>query len=152
MRNKAIVLAADHGGYELKEYLKNKLIAAGREVVDFGTDSGASVDYPDIIYKAAKSISKGKYEKGVFICGTGIGASIVANKVKKIRAALVYSKALAVLSRTHNDANVIVFGGRFIRHKKAYRLLKVWLNTRFSEDKRHIRRIKKITKVEKNEK
>ena len=151
MSDNFIVLASDHGGFELKEYLKKKLIKAGYNVIDFGTESGESVDYPDVIYKAAKSISNGTYKKGVFMCGTGIGASIVANKVKSIRAALVYTKDLAILSKTHNNANVIVFGGRFIGFRKAFSLLKIWLKTPFSNDSRHVRRIEKILEVEKNE-
>ncbi len=150
---KVIILASDHGGYKLKEYLKSKLDKENYKIKDFGTFSEKSVDYPDIIYKAAKEVAK-KEKKGyvgVFICGTGIGASIAANKVKNIRAALVYEKALAYLSRTHNNANVIVFGGRFIKFRKAYKLLKIWLNTPFSNEERHIRRIKKLKMIEKNE-
>ncbi len=143
-----IVLASDHAGFQLKEYLKNKLINDGYNIKDVGCFSSESVDYPDFISKGAQEVSKDGKRKGVFICGSGIGASIVANKIKKIRAALVYDKKTALMSRLHNDANVIVFGGRMIKPSKAYKLLKLWLNTEFSGAERHKRRISKILKLE----
>jgi len=149
-KNFLIVLASDHAGFNLKEYLKNKLRSNGYPIKDVGCFSDTRVDYPDFIYKGAKMVAESKNRKGVFICGSGIGACIVANKVKGIRAALVYNKDTALLSRLHNDANVIVFGGRMIKAKKAYKLLTLWLNTEFSGMERHKRRINKISKIEKN--
>lgn len=149
-QNIKLVMASDHAGYYLKEYLKNKLLKEGYKIEDVGCFSDEPVDYPDYIYKGAKLVSKNNSTKGIFICGSGIGASIVANKVKNIRAALVYNKKTALLSRLHNDANVIVFGGRLISKCKAYKLLKLWLKTKFSFIERHQRRINKIKKIEKS--
>ncbi len=142
-----IVIAADHGGFKLKEYLKQKLPDINFK--DVGTFSEESVDYPDYISKAASLVSKGKYDKGIVICGTGIGASIVANKFKNVRAALVHNSYTAKMSRLHNNANMLVLGGRVLSKRKALKLVKLWLNTPFSEEERHIRRNKKIQKIEK---
>jgi ribose 5-phosphate isomerase B len=144
-----IVMASDHAGFELKEYLKSKLLKNNYKVEDVGCFSKEHVDYPDYILKGAQVVGKNNNKYGVFICGTGIGASIVANKVKNIRAALVYNKKTTILSRKHNNANVVVFGGRTISKCKAYKLLKLWLNTPFSNEERHQRRVKKISEIEK---
>lgn len=144
MEKKEIVLSCDHGGYKLKEYLKEKLEKDQFKVIDLGIHSPESADYPDIIAKGAKAIHSGQYAKGLFICGSGEGATMAANRFKKVRAALVYSKETAKLSREHNNANVIVFGERLINFKKAYNLFKVWWHTPFSEGERHIRRVKKL--------
>ena len=112
-----IALASDHAGYKLKEAIKEYLTEY--EVIDFGTNSTESMDYPDTGFKAAETVAKGKCERGILICGSGLGMSIVANKVKGIRAALCNSVELARLSRQHNDANILVLQGRFISKKQA---------------------------------
>lgn len=147
MKDKTIVVCSDHAGYPLKEYLKNRLILEGFNVKDMGVYNSESVDYPDIIKKGAKAISEGKYDKGLFICGSGEGTTMAANRFKKVRAALVWNKATAKLSREHNNSNVIVFGARVISAKKAYKLFKLWWSTSFTNDDRHIRRIKKLDKL-----
>jgi len=148
VNDKKIFVASDHAGYKLKEYMKNRLTREGYKIEDMGVFSEEPTDYPDIISQGAKAVAKHKNSVGLLMCGSGIGASIVANKIKGIRAALLYSKDTARLSRLHNDANVAVFGGRLIKPKKAYNLFKLWLSTPFSNQERHKRRIKKIFKLE----
>ena len=145
-----IALACDHGGYRLKEVIKSYLEELGIEYVDYGTYSEESVDYPDFAYKAAKGIVNGEVDRGIFICGTGIGISIAANKVRGIRAALCYNVYAAEMSRRHNDANVLCLGGRVLGEELAKRIVKAWLETPF-EGGRHERRINKIHWIEENE-
>ena len=144
-----IAIGADHGGYRLKEEIKEFLVSEGYEVSDFGTDSEASVDYPDIAYPLSKAISKREFERGILICGTGIGMSLVANKVKGVRAALcsdVYSARHSVL---HNNANVLALGGRVLGPGLAKEIVSAWLKEKFSEGERHVRRVNKILDLEK---
>lgn len=143
-----IAIGSDHAGYELKEYLKRVLSERGEDVIDAGTDDETPVDYPDIGFPVAKLVSIGEAEKGVLICGTGIGMSIVANRVKGIRASLVYDLYAAIQSRKHADANVLVLGGRVIGKGLAEEILHVWLDTSF-EGGRHKRRVEKIEEWEK---
>jgi len=145
-----VALACDHGGYRLKEVIKEYLKELGVEFVDYGAYSEESVDYPDYAYKAAKGIVNGEADRGIFICGTGIGISMAANKVHGIRAALCYNVYAAEMSRRHNDANVLCLGGRVLGDELAKRIVKAWLETPF-EGGRHERRIKKIAEIEKNE-
>ncbi len=145
-----IALACDHGGYKLKEVIKSYLEELGIEYVDYGTYSEESVDYPDFAYKAAKGIVKGEADRGIFICGTGIGISIAANKVRGIRAALCYNVYAAEMSRRHNNANVLCLGGRVLGEELAKRIVKAWLETPF-DGGRHERRINKIHRIEENE-
>ena len=147
MRKKDIVISSDHAGFELKKYLKKKLEEEGFLVNDTGPSTNDRIDYPDTISKGAKAICKDENKSGVFICGSGLGASMVANKYKGIRAALVYDKKTAVLSREHNNANVIVFGERLISPAKAWKLFKIWWNTEFSDKERHIHRVEKLNKL-----
>ena len=140
-----IALASDHAGYELKEVIKEYL--SKYEVIDFGTHSTKSMDYPDTGFKAAEAVARGECERGILICGSGLGMSIVANKVKGIRAALCNSDELARLSRQHNDANILVLQGRFISKKQAGNIIKTWFSTEF-DGGRHINRINKIKKYE----
>lgn len=142
-----IALASDHAGFELKEAIKGFLLEY--DVTDFGTHSTESMDYPDTGFKAAEDVASGTFDRGILICGSGIGMSIVANKVKGIRAALCNSVELARLSRQHNNANILVLQGRLISSKMAEEILKVWLSTEF-EGGRHKRRIDKILKYEKS--
>ena len=140
-----IALASDHAGFELKEAIKDFLTEYN--VIDFGTHSTESMDYPDTGFKAAEAVARGDCEKGILICGSGLGMSIVANKVKGIRATLCNSVELAHLSRQHNDANILVLQGRFISKKQAGDIIKTWFSTEF-DGGRHIQRIKKIKKYE----
>lgn len=146
-----IAVAADHGGFTHKELLKEKLIEWGYEVEDFGTQGEDSVDYSDFVYPAAKAVSEGRADKGIIFCGTGIGASITANKVNGIRCALVNDVTVAEVTRLHNDSNVLAMGGRVISEDTMLKIASVWLNTPFSEDVRHQRRIQKIAEIEKAE-
>jgi len=145
-----VALACDHGGFRLKEVIKSYLEELGVEYIDFGTYSEDSVDYSDFAYKAAKAIVEGEADRGIFICGTGIGISIAANKVKGIRAALCYNIYAAEMSRRHNNANVLCLGGRVLGEELAKAIVKVWLETPF-DGGRHERRINKISQIEENE-
>ncbi|MCZ7557300.1 MAG: ribose 5-phosphate isomerase B [Bacteroidia bacterium] len=138
-----IALASDHGGYEFKERIKRLLDALGVLWKDFGTDSGESVDYPDFAHAAAESIVQGECDRGIFVCGTGIGISLAANRHKGIRAAACQVVEAARMSRLHNDANVLALGERLISWETAEEMIRVWLETPF-EGGRHQRRIDKI--------
>ena len=142
-----IIIASDHAGFKLKEELKNFLKSQGHKIKDCGTDSEESVDYPDIGYKAAKSVAKEKCF-GILICGSGIGMSIVANKVKGIRAALCHDESTAEVARKHNNANVLCLGSRVIEAREAKRITKKYLETDFSSEERHKRRVKEIKNLE----
>jgi ribose 5-phosphate isomerase B len=145
MAGATIAVASDHAGFDLKEILKRDLQEAGLEVLDLGTHSTASVDYPDFGQAMAETIASGKVEKGVIVCGTGIGISIAANRNPKVRAALVNDVTSARLTREHNDANVIAFGQRVIGTEVAREALKVFLKTSF-EGGRHASRVAKLAK------
>jgi ribose 5-phosphate isomerase B len=144
MSSRLIALAADHGGYELKEILKKELEGWGYGVLDLGTDGPASVDYPDYAEAMAAAIRSKVADSGVLVCGTGIGISIAANRHPDIRAALVHDATTARLSREHNDANVVVFGGRTTAAEQAKECLKIFLETAF-EGGRHARRVAKMS-------
>jgi len=136
-----IAIASDHAGFELKEVVKEFL--KDYEVIDFGAFSEESVDYPDTGFEAAIQVASGKCEKGILICGSGIGMSIVANKVPGIRAALCQTKQFAELSRKHNNANILVLSGRFISKYLAKEIIETWLDTEF-DGGRHQKRLDKI--------
>jgi len=146
-----IYIGSDHAGFALKEEVKKFLSDKGLEFEDLGADSEESVDYPDLGYKVAKKVAETD-ERGILICGSGIGMSIVANKVKDIRAALCADERFAELSRKHNDANVLVLAGRLTEVNKALQIVDVWLNTEYEgkDDAgcRHNRRLEKIEKYE----
>ena len=144
-----IVIGSDHAGLELKEEIKSLLETGGYEITDVGTNSPASVDYPDFGFEAARLVASGAADRGILVCGTGIGMSIAANKVKGVRAALIHDLYTAIQSRKHNDANVLVLGGRVTGRGLAEEIVKVWLSTEF-EGGRHLGRIKKIEAFEKN--
>ena len=146
-----IYIASDHGGFELKEEIKRFLATTGYAFEDFGTNSTDSVDYPDYAYKVAKEVAKSKDNKGILICNTGAGMCIVANKVKGIRAAECYNEETARLSRDHNDANVLCLGGKMTSKELAEKMVKIWLETPFSNGERHLRRLGKIPEIEKRE-
>lgn len=143
-----IAIASDHGGRELKEKIIVLLREEGLEVIDYGVDNPESVDYPDYGIKVANAVSKGIAERGILSCGTGIGMSIVANKFPHVRAALCYDMFTARMSRLHNDANILVLGGRVLDKEVALMMVDVWLRTGF-EGGRHQRRLDKISELEK---
>jgi ribose 5-phosphate isomerase B len=139
-----IAIGADHGGFALKEYLKNYYKNQNIDFEDVGTFSEESCDYPLIADKLAELVLQHKAEKGILICGTGIGISIAANRHKGIRAALLYSREAAILSREHNDANVAVFGARTQNRDDVVAYLDCFLQTPFSQGERHCRRIAEL--------
>jgi ribose 5-phosphate isomerase B len=143
MSSETIAIAADHGGLELKRVLNDVLRAAGIDVLDLGTDDDNSVDYPDYAAKVVEALSDGRAARGVLICGSGIGMSIAANRHSGIRAALVRDVETALLSRKHNDANILVLGGRVTDAETAKACLDAFLGTEF-EGGRHQRRIGKL--------
>ena len=144
---KKIALGADHGGFALKEAVKKHLDELGIAYEDFGTYSEESVDYPDMAVPPCEAVVKGECEKALLFCGTGVGISIAANKVKGIRACCCSDTFSAKYTRMHNDANVLCMGGRVVGAGLACELVDVFLNTEF-EGGRHARRIAKITEIE----
>jgi ribose 5-phosphate isomerase B len=144
MAGASIAVASDHAGFDLKELLKRDLQQAGHDVLDLGTNSNESVDYPDFGKAMADAIGSGRAGRGVLVCGTGIGISIAANRNPKVRAALVHDVTSARLSREHNDANVVAFGARLIGTEAAREALKVFLATKF-EGGRHTGRVAKLS-------
>ena len=143
-----IALGCDHGGYELLQEVKSHLDERGLEYKDFGTYSTDSVDYPDYASKVARAVQSGECERGIIICGTGIGVSIVANKFKGIRAALCGDCFSAEATRQHNDANILTMGARVTGPGLALKIVDTFLDTPFSGDERHVRRIAKIAQIE----
>ena len=147
MSEEKIIIAADHGGYPLKEAIKRHLTEMGLIVTDIGTDDDHAVDYPDFGSKAASAVSDGLFPRGILICGSGVGMSIVANRFPGVRAALCLDEESARLSRMHNDANILVLAGRKTDPETAFRIIRTWLTTPF-EGGRHQRRLDKINAVE----
>ena len=141
-----IIISNDHAGVELKNKVKEYLETEGHSLKDVGNNDGESVDYPDIIHPLAKEISENKDDKGIIMCGTGNGVSMVANKYKGVRAGLCWSKEIAELIRKHNNANVLSLPARFISIEEALEIVKVFLETHFEEGGRHERRVGKIDK------
>ncbi len=139
-----IVVAADHGGFVLKESIKSKLLRAGHDVVDVGCSSNEAVDYPDYAIKAVASIQTGECRRGILVCGTGIGMSIAANRHRFIRAANCFDVATARLSREHNDANILCLGARMLEQDVALQIVTTWLATEFTGG-RHQQRIAKFS-------
>ena len=139
-----IAIGSDHAGFDYKERLKKLLDEIGKPYQDFGTFSSDSVDYPDFAHIAAKAVASGKCQRGILICGTGIGMSIVANKHNGIRAAVCESTTSAKLSREHNDANILCLGARITCWETATEIVKTFLTTPFSGGERHMNRIQKI--------
>ena len=141
--DKTIIIGSDHAAFGLKEKIKDLLVNLGFRVEDAGTDSEASVNYVEYGKKVAGAVSKGEYPKGILLCGTGLGMSYVANRFKGVRAALCSDVFSAQMSRQHNDANVLVLGGRIVGDVLAFELVKTWLNTEF-DGGRHLERIQSI--------
>jgi len=144
-----IALASDHAGYEEKEKVKTTLEAIGIEYDDLGTHSTESVDYPDYARKVAEGVSRGEYEQGLLVCGSGTGMAIAANKVKGVRAAVAWNEDIARLARQHNDANVLALPARFASEAETANIVKAWFAADF-EGGRHEKRVKKISEVEKD--
>jgi len=142
-----IAIGCDHGGYELKLAVIEHLKSKGYEVKDFGCYSSDSVDYPDYAYPVAKAVANGEAEKGILICGTGIGMSIAANKVKGIRCALCSDTFSAHATREHNDSNILALGARVVGLNLALDIVDTWIGAEFTGG-RHSNRIEKITKIE----
>ena len=142
-----IIIGADHGGFKLKEIIKDYLEELGYTPDDLGTHSEESCDYPDIAKKVAEKITQTK-SKGILICGTGIGMSMASNKMKGIRAALAFDEFTAKMSRDHNNSNILCLGGRTTETEMAKKIVKIWLETKFEEGGRHSKRVDKIMKLE----
>ncbi len=147
-RDRKVALAADHRGFKLKEKIARLLKAKRFEVIDFGTRSEESCDYPDYVLKAAEAVKNRRAARAIAVCYSGIGSAIAANKVKGVRAALVQSAEEAALSRAHNDSNMLVLGSGFVKPALVKKIVETWLKTSF-EGGRHERRIRKITDYEK---
>ena len=143
MNMETLPIAADHAGFELKEFIKKTLKAEGYTLKDYGTYSADSMDYPDVVHPIASDINQGVYPRGIILCGSGNGVSMVANKYPQVRAALCWQPELAALARQHNDANMLALPARFIDQQTALKIVHTFLNTGF-EGGRHCRRIEKI--------
>jgi ribose 5-phosphate isomerase B len=144
-----IALGCDHGGINLKKEIMKYLVSKGIEYKDFGSYTEESVDYPIYAYKVAKAVAGGEFEKGILCCGTGIGISIAANKVKGIRAAVVSNEFGAEMTRRHNNANILCMGGRVTSEEDAVKFADIFINTPFSADEeRHIRRVQMLKDIE----
>ena len=146
--SRSVAVGADHGGYAMKEDLKGYLAELGYGIIDCGTGSTDSVDYPDFAYAVAQLVSEGRAWRGIMVDGAGIGSCMAANKVPGVRAAMCYDHATAVNSREHNDANVLTLGGVLLGSNLARQIVKTWLETNFGGD-RHARRVNKIMTIEK---
>lgn len=144
---KTILIASDHAGVELKATLAAELKALGYSVDDLGPSTGASVDYADYAHPLAKRISEGEAERGILMCGTGLGMSYTANRYPHVRAAVAWTPEIAALAREHNDANVLVLPARFVGEEQGRAILKAWLDTPFAGG-RHTRRVEKIERTE----
>jgi len=143
IKAKKVFLASDHAGFKLKEEIKKFLIKKNKKILDLGTNSMNSVDYPDYAHLLSKKMKKNKNQFGILVCGSGTGMSMVANKHKYIRAALCYNTRSTKLSRLHNNANVMTIGSRLIKKDVALKCVNIFLTTKFSGG-RHLRRVKKI--------
>ncbi len=142
-----ILVGCDHAGFHLKEDLKEYLLSLGHEVEDYGVHSDDLADYPDVAFRVAEDVVSGKGDRGILICGTGVGMSIAANKVRGVRAALCHDVFSARASREHNNANILTMGERVIGRGLAREIVRAWLESEFVGD-RHARRIAKITAYE----
>ena len=142
----SVIIGSDHAAYHLKEKIKAYIIENGIDVEDVGTDSEDSVDYPDFGIKVASAVSKGKFERGILLCGTGLGMSMVANRFPHVRAALCNDLFSAIMSRRHNNSNILVMGGRVTGESLAIAMLEAWLETPF-EGGRHQGRIEKFDQL-----
>ena len=143
------IIGSDHGGYDLKEKVIKILSGKGFDIKDAGCLSKDSCDYPDYGFAVASEVGNNVYDKGILICRSGIGMSIVANKIKNVRAALCYNKETARVAREHNDSNILCLGAREIDHNLAKKITKIWLNTEHSDAPRHRRRVQQMKHLDK---
>ena len=143
-----IAIGADHAGYHLKQNILEYVRYLGYDCDDFGANSAESIDYPDIASNVARAVAAGKYDRGILLCGTGVGVSITANKIKGIRAAVCGDTFTAHETRAHNDANVLCLGGRVIGSGLARDIVKTWMETPFSQGERHSRRVAKMNALD----
>jgi len=148
--NQSIIISSDHAGYVMKEYIKSELNNMGIQVKDIGAHSTEAVDYPLFAARVASAVAKGEYARGITVCGSGIGASITANRFKGVRAALCLTEEMARLSRRHNNANVLVIAGRLTPQETVSKILTVWFEQEF-EGGRHERRVKLIDEIAEKE-
>lgn len=144
-----VALGSDHAGFALKEAIARFLTEEKVIFKDFGVHSADRADYPDTGISVAEAVASGEFDRGILVCATGIGMSILANKIPGIRAALCTNVDCAILSRSHNDTNILVLGGRVIDAETAVEITKAWLTTEFPGDENHVRRLQKITQLEK---
>jgi len=140
----ALIIGSDHAGYPLKEAIKPFLVELGWKVEDFGPRNEESVDYPDFGNPVSRMVAEGRYSRGILVCGTGLGMSMVANRYPEIRAALCNDLFSAIMSRRHNDANILVMGGRVIGIELAREIVRTWITTPF-EGGRHAERLQKLS-------
>ncbi len=147
-----LVIACDHSALELKAEVKKLVAEMGHECDDIGTHTADSCDYPDYGYRAAVGVAEGSYDRGILICGTGVGISLAANKVKGIRCGVCSEPTTARLTREHNDANMISIGARIVGGELALDIVRTFLTTEFSGGQRHVNRVKKISAIENGEK
>ena len=143
MKAKRVIIASDHAGFELKEYIKKFLLKKRKKVLDLGTKNSKSVDYPDFAHLLSKKMGSSRHQFGILVCGSGIGMDMAANKHKNIRAALCYNVRATKLSRQHNNANVMAIGARLTKKNVALRCVSLFLKTNFKGG-RHLRRVNKI--------
>ncbi len=143
-----VSMGTDHGGFELKEELKARLVTAGHDVIDFGTDSDASVDFPDFVAPAARAVAVGEAERGIVLCGSGAGASIAAGKITGVRAATIHDVYTAHQAVEHDGLNVLALGGRVVGLELAWEIVEAFLGAEFSGDERHIRRVEKLNELD----
>jgi RpiB/LacA/LacB family sugar-phosphate isomerase len=143
-----IAMGTDHGGFALKEDLKARLIEAGHEVADFGTDSPASVDFPDFVAPAARAVASGAADRGIVLCGSGAGASIAAGKIKGVYAATVHDVYTAHQAVEHDGLNVLALGGRVVGPELAWEIVEAFLGAAFSGEERHARRVAKLAALD----
>jgi ribose 5-phosphate isomerase B len=146
---KRIAVAADHAGFPLKQIVIQYLQSEGHEVTDLGTNSTDPVDYPDFAHAIAEAVSNGRADEGILLCGSGVGASVVANKFPGIRAALCHDTYSAHQSREHDDCNVLCMGPRVIGEMLALEIIRAWVNAKFTGEARHVQRLEKIKAIEK---
>ena len=147
LKKQRIAVGSDHAGYEAKELAKRELTALGMEVVDAGAHSAESVDYPDFGAAVGRAVASGEVERGVLICGSGIGISMAANKIAGVRAALCWNEETARLAREHNDANILCFGARFIEPALAATMVRIFMETEFAGG-RHQQRVEKLSQLD----
>lgn len=143
-----VVLGSDHAGYKLKDELKAVIEKMGHQVTDVGCNCADSVDYPDYALAACEQVVSGDADRGILICGTGVGMTIAANKIPGIRCALVHDEFTAKATREHNDSNVLAMGERVVGPGVAQEIVRIWLDTSFSEGERHINRVSKVKALE----